>query len=128
MVPQITNNRIPARMIHKATLMKSISSIEDVERLAAFNRIIFPDEESVARLLRSLVLDHPNTVPDYFLFIENESEKRIVSSISLHIAVLVFSLGYPLLFDTYIFKYFIYETDVELNIKARFNLSRLKMF
>ena len=63
--------------------LKSVASMEDIERLMELHLIVFEDEPSVARLLKALILDHPYTKPDYFLFIEDETSKTIVSSISL---------------------------------------------
>ena len=63
--------------------LKSVSSMEDIKRLMDFHLIVFEDEPSVARLLKALVLDHPYTKPEYFLFIEDENSKTIVSSLCL---------------------------------------------
>jgi len=67
--------------LNKGLIMKSVSSIEDVERLVDFNKLIFSEEESVARLLKVLALEHPYTKPDYFMFIESEHDKKIISSL-----------------------------------------------
>ncbi len=78
-----TNTNPYFKKLDNGLVMKSVSSMEDVDRLVVFNELVFPDEESVGRLIKTLILNHPNTVPDYFIFIEVESEKRIVSSLCL---------------------------------------------
>jgi predicted N-acetyltransferase YhbS len=54
---------------------------EDVERLAAFNGSIH--DEGVADLTRRLMIDHPHTRPEHWLFVEDEAAGQIVSSLCL---------------------------------------------
>ena len=77
-----TNIQPYSKKLHNGLVMKSISSKEDVESLVSFNRLIH-GEESDARLIRTLIMEHPYTKPDYFIFIEEESDKKIVSSLCL---------------------------------------------
>ena len=49
------------KKIDNNLVLKSVASMEDVERLMEFHLIVFEDEPSVARLLKALVLDHPYT-------------------------------------------------------------------
>ncbi len=44
--------------------LKSVSSMEDVERLMELHLLVFEGEPSVARLLKALILDHPYTKPE----------------------------------------------------------------
>src|SRR5512145_2367464 len=61
--------------------LKSVGSLEDVERIAAFNKIIHgPGVEVMAR---TLILQHPHTRPEHWLFVEEDATQRIVSSICL---------------------------------------------
>lgn len=62
-------------------ILKSASTPEDVERLAAFNAIIHGGE--VEHMTRRLLLHHPRTCPDDWLFIEDENTGQIVSALCL---------------------------------------------
>lgn len=62
-------------------VLRSLGDENDIERLAAFNGAIHG--EGVAALTRELVLHHPNTKPEGWLFIEDETENKIVSSLCL---------------------------------------------
>jgi GNAT superfamily N-acetyltransferase len=62
-------------------VLKSIGTLEDVERMGEFNGIIHGDP--VNAMTRILILDHPYTRPDHFIYVEDESTGRIVSSICL---------------------------------------------
>ncbi|MFC1959983.1 GNAT family N-acetyltransferase [Chloroflexota bacterium] len=62
-------------------IMKSVSTPDEAARLAAFNAIIHGGE--VEHLTRKLLLHHPRTCPDDWLFIEDESTGQIVSSLCL---------------------------------------------
>ena len=77
-----TNIQPYSKKLHNGLVMKSISSKEDVDRLVSFNKLIHEDEYA-ARLIRSLILEHPYSKPDYFIFIEDEKEKKIISSLCL---------------------------------------------
>jgi hypothetical protein len=62
--------------------MKYPGTPEDVERLAAFNALIH-GEPAVADMTRGLIQRHPNTRPEEWPFIEDESTGQIVSSLCL---------------------------------------------
>lgn len=62
-------------------IMKSVYDHVDAERLAVFNGQIFG--QSVAEMTRRLIFHHPMTRPEYWLYIEDEQNKQIVSSLAL---------------------------------------------
>jgi predicted acetyltransferase len=62
-------------------VLKSVAHMEDVERLAAFNGALHDDR--VAAMTRALILHHPNTRPNHWLFVEDESTGQVVSSLCL---------------------------------------------
>lgn len=62
-------------------ILKSVSSPEDVERVGAFNEIIFG--ESVKEMARALILKHPHTRGEHWLFAEEESTGQVVASLCL---------------------------------------------
>ena len=62
-------------------ILKSISDPDDAERLALFNGQVFG--QGVAQMTRSLILNHPSTRPEYWLYIEDEATEQIVSSLCL---------------------------------------------
>jgi predicted acetyltransferase len=62
-------------------VLKSLGSLEDIERLAAFNGVIH--DESVADMTRELILHHPNTRPEHWLYVEDSETTAIVSSLCL---------------------------------------------
>lgn len=65
-------------------ILKSIANEQDVERLAQFNGAIHDQGEPlVANLSRQLMLHHPATRPDYWLYIEDETTGQIVSALCL---------------------------------------------
>jgi hypothetical protein len=61
--------------------LRSLSGPEDVERLAAFQGLVHGQD--VADMTRELVLNHPNTQPEHWLYVEDERTHEIVSSICL---------------------------------------------
>ncbi len=63
-------------------LLKSISASDEIERLAVFNAAVHEDEH-VADMTRGLVVHHPATRPEHWLFVEDESTGQIVSSLCL---------------------------------------------
>jgi len=67
--------------IENGLVLRSLGDENDIERIAAFNGAIHG--EGVAALTRELVLHHPNTRPEGWLFIEDETEHKIVSSLCL---------------------------------------------
>jgi hypothetical protein len=62
-------------------VLKSLSGPEDAERLAAFQSLIHG--QGVADMTRELILHHPNTRSEYWLYVEDERTGKIVSSICL---------------------------------------------
>jgi hypothetical protein len=62
-------------------VLKSVASESDVARLAAFNGQIH--DQGVADMTRELILNHPNTRPEHWLFVEDESTEQVVSSLCL---------------------------------------------
>jgi predicted acetyltransferase len=62
-------------------VIKSIKDMPDVERLAAFNGQSFG--EGVAGMTSSLIIHHPQTRPEHWLFVEDEASSDIVSSLGL---------------------------------------------
>jgi predicted acetyltransferase len=62
-------------------VLKSLANQQDIERLAAFNGQIFGQD--VSEMTRALILNHPPARPEYWLFIEDESNGQIVSSLAL---------------------------------------------
>lgn len=61
--------------------LKSVADERDAERLAAFNGIIH--DEGVAAMARALIFHHPNTRPEHWLFVEDETTGQVVSSLCL---------------------------------------------
>jgi predicted acetyltransferase len=62
-------------------IMKSICDQSDVDRLAVFNSEIFG--QRVATFAPSLILHHPATRPEHWLYVEDETTKQIVASLAL---------------------------------------------
>jgi len=62
-------------------VLKSIAGERDVERVATFHDDIRDWE--VADSVRELVLRHPNTRPEHWLYVEDEETEQIVSSLCL---------------------------------------------
>jgi hypothetical protein len=62
-------------------VLKSVASEPDVERVAAFNGLIH--DPGVAAMTRELIMCHPNTRPEHWLFVEDEATGQVVSSLSL---------------------------------------------
>lgn len=62
-------------------VVKSLADARDVERLAAFNGLIHGSH--VAGMTRELILHHPHTRPEHWLFVEDEKAGQIVSSLCL---------------------------------------------
>jgi hypothetical protein len=61
--------------------MRAVEDMEDVERLAAFNGLIHGP--GVASMTRALIVDHPATRPEHWLFVEEEASDTIVSALCL---------------------------------------------
>ncbi|MFL7810978.1 MAG: GNAT family N-acetyltransferase [Anaerolineae bacterium] len=62
-------------------IMRSVADEADVERLAAFNGDIHG--LGVAGMTRELILNHPDTRPEHWLYVEEPGGKEIVSSLCL---------------------------------------------
>jgi len=71
-------------------LLRTIESEHDVRRLADFNASIHAEESGIREFTDRLVMKHPDTRSEYWLFVEHEPQQRIVSSIAL----LPWSLSY----------------------------------
>ncbi len=69
------------RPLDNGMVMKSIKDMQDVERLAAFNGQSFG--EGVAGLTSALIMNHPATHPEHWLYVEDEASGEIVSSLGL---------------------------------------------
>ena len=63
-------------------ILKSISTEEEVERLAAFNVAIHGDD-ILDNMTRTLILHHPETHPQEWLFVEDPTNGKVVSALSL---------------------------------------------
>src|SRR5206468_4057574 len=61
--------------------MKSICDKSDVERIEAFDIQIFG--QGVKEFVPALILHHPATRPEHWLYIEDETNRQIVSALSL---------------------------------------------
>jgi Acetyltransferase (GNAT) domain len=77
----LTSTTLYSRALPNGLVLKSIRDLADVERLAAFNGQIHGEE--VIEMTRSLILHHPMTRPEHWLYIEDESNSQIVSSLAL---------------------------------------------
>jgi predicted N-acetyltransferase YhbS len=63
-------------------LLKSAQTDEDIERLAQFNKLIHTGED-IENLVRMLGTEHPFAKKSHWLFIEEASSQRIISSVAL---------------------------------------------
>lgn len=63
-------------------ILKSISTPEEIDRLAAFNVAIHGDE-ILDNMTRTLINHHPSTHPQEWLFVEDPTNGKIVSSLCL---------------------------------------------
>lgn len=70
------------RPLSNGLILKSISSEDEVERLAKFN-VAMHGDEMLERMTRSLVMKHPSTHPQEWLIVEDPSDGKIVSSLCL---------------------------------------------
>jgi GNAT superfamily N-acetyltransferase len=62
-------------------VLTSVSTLEDAERLAEFNGFIH--DAHVIDMTRALILHHPCTRPEHWLFVKDEQTGQIVSSLGL---------------------------------------------
>lgn len=74
-------NRQMLQRLPDGLVLKSLHTLEDVERWALFQAEIHGEE--VAAMCRALVLHHPATRPSEWLYIEEEATGRIVSALCL---------------------------------------------
>ncbi|MBX3063270.1 MAG: GNAT family N-acetyltransferase [Anaerolineae bacterium] len=77
----LTNATPYSQPLANGLILKSVSTAADVERLAAFNAHIHGAETS--GMCRALILDHPDTRPEHWLFVEEDASQRIISSLCL---------------------------------------------
>jgi len=64
--------------------LKSVGSREDVERLSLFNDSIHGGHgEGMIRMTRHLILYHPRTRPEHWIYVEDDATGQIVSSLCL---------------------------------------------
>jgi GNAT superfamily N-acetyltransferase len=69
------------KALQGSLVLKSIASERDVERVAAFHGLIH--DQGVAGMVRELVLHHPNTRPEHWLYVEDKATGQVVSSLCL---------------------------------------------
>lgn len=69
------------RPLFDGLVLKSIADENDVERISAFNGMIHG--EGVTSMSRELILNHPATRPEHWLFVEDENAKKVVSALCL---------------------------------------------
>lgn len=69
------------RTLDGGLLLRAVENAEDVERLAAFNGLIHGS--GVVGMTRELILSHPATRPEHWLFVEEQASQTIVSSLCL---------------------------------------------
>jgi hypothetical protein len=69
------------RKLQDRLVLKSVADERDVERVADFNGVIHGS--GVADMARELVLNHPDTRPEHWLYVEDEGTGRVVSSLCL---------------------------------------------
>ena len=62
-------------------VLRSVAGTEDVERVAAFNGAMHGP--GVADMTRELILNHPDTRPEHWLYVEASATGEIVSSLCL---------------------------------------------
>ncbi|MCK6576755.1 MAG: GNAT family N-acetyltransferase [Anaerolineae bacterium] len=61
--------------------LKSVDTLEDAERVAAFNAVVFGSQEEA--LSRVLLMNHPHTRPEHWLYAEEDSSGRVAASLCL---------------------------------------------
>lgn len=77
------NNLTPyTQILENGLILKSISTPEEIERLAAFNVVVHGDDV-LDKMTRSLIENHPLTHPQEWLFVEDPVTSQIVSSLCL---------------------------------------------
>jgi len=71
------------KTLKNGLVLKSIASERDVERVATFHDVIRDWDVDVADVVRELIMHHPNTRPEHWLFVEEEETEQVVSSLCL---------------------------------------------
>ncbi|NDJ77590.1 MAG: GNAT family N-acetyltransferase [Chloroflexi bacterium] len=69
------------RSLGNGLTLKSISTEDEIERVAAFNDHIHG--EDLDAMTRGLVLHHPHTRPEHWLFVEDDASRDVVSALCL---------------------------------------------
>jgi GNAT superfamily N-acetyltransferase len=69
------------RELNDGLVLKSLAGTEDVERLAGFQGQVHGP--GVADMTRELILNHPHTRSEYWLYVEDERTGEVVSSLCL---------------------------------------------
>ena len=69
------------RSLKDGLILKSVGSKRDAERVAEFNGLIH--DSGVADMARELILNHPHTRPEHWLYVEDENTGQVVSSLCL---------------------------------------------
>ncbi len=69
------------RELADGLVMRSLADNDDLDRVAAFNGAVHGPE--VAAMTRELVMHHPGTRPEHWLFVEDTATRQVVSSICL---------------------------------------------
>jgi predicted N-acetyltransferase YhbS len=79
----VLHNTKPFReVLENGLILKSVNAEEDIEHLAAFN-VAVHNEEQLDRMTRTLIVHHPSTHPQEWLFVEDPANGKIVSSLCL---------------------------------------------
>ncbi len=69
------------RTLEGGLILRTVEGVQDVERLAAFNGLIHG--RGVAEMTGSLIVDHPSTRPEHWLFVEEPSSRTILAALCL---------------------------------------------
>jgi hypothetical protein len=77
-IPPVTPYSKP---LGQGLTLKSVSTLDDVDRLAAFNGHIHSIREDL--MTKALIHHHPHSRPEHWLFVEEDTTRRVVSSICL---------------------------------------------
>lgn len=70
------------RTLDNGLILKSISTVDEVEGLAEFNTLVHGDG-LVGRMTRTMIQHHPSTHPNEWIFVEDPANGKIVSSLCL---------------------------------------------
>lgn len=69
-------------VLENELILKSVSTEDDIEHLATFNATIH-DDELLDGMTRTLIVHHPSTHPQEWLFVEDPANGKIVSALCL---------------------------------------------